>query len=147
MFDYSSFNSKRWDWANVENLSEPNLWIIKTFPCLFLQSPFFLRSLYSETYWHILLLSWFWWWGRLWQNRQRRKFPSFVRGTINLVVGPPDTPTRSQTINPTTNFETLQKSLIYWSLGTTAVEIHWSIVIFNLRNIVCHSCHALKLFH
>ena len=63
MFDYSPFNSKRWDWANVENLSEPNLWIIKTFPCLFLQSPFFLCSLYSETYWHILLLAWFWWWG------------------------------------------------------------------------------------
>ena len=63
MFDYSSFNSKRWDWANVENLSEPNLWIIKTFPCLFLQSPFFLCNLYSETYWHILLLSWFGWWG------------------------------------------------------------------------------------
>ena len=63
MFDYSSFNSKRWDWANVENLSEPNLWIIKTFPCLFLQSPFFLRNLYSETFWHILLLPWFGWWG------------------------------------------------------------------------------------
>ena len=40
MFDYSSFNSKRWDWANVENLSEPNLWIIKTSPAFSYKVPF-----------------------------------------------------------------------------------------------------------